>query len=44
MKKLKFLFSIPDVISIKEAAPLVAPFFVRASKKDKAKKMGDLTK
>ena len=44
MKKLKFLLSIPDVISIKEAAPLVAPFFVRASKKDKAKKIGDLTK
>tara|TARA_B100000963_G_C22590489_1_gene655252 strand:- start:199 stop:1137 length:939 start_codon:yes stop_codon:yes gene_type:complete len=44
MKKLEYLFSIPDVISIKEAAPLVAPFFVRASKKDKAKKIGDLTK
>lgn len=44
MKKLEYLLSIPDVISIKEAAPLVAPIFVRASKRDKAKKIGDLTK
>ena len=44
MNKIQYLLSIPDVISVKEAAPMVAPYFVRASKKDKAKPMGDLTK
>lgn len=44
MNKIEYLLSIPDVISVKEAAPIVAPYFVRASKKDKAKPMGDLTK
>ena len=44
MNKIQYLLSIPDVISVKEAAPMVAPYFVRASKKDKEKPMGDLTK